>query len=114
VTRENCHVAPEPIEAPEPQPDHLFKSHPMGRDWCVHSVASPLGFVYCGEPAARHHSCPEPQPARHNDLVFAKAAQIGWDRYHVEDQGLGSLPDFTAALRLAYDYLLIHDRRGAR
>jgi len=57
---------------------------------------------------------PEPQPVRQHDLVFAKAAQLGWDRYHVEDQGLGSLPDFAAALRLAYDYLLIHDRRGAR
>jgi hypothetical protein len=57
---------------------------------------------------------PEPQPVRQIDSVFDKAARLGWTQYQVEEQGLGSFHDFKAALALAYDYLLIHDRRGRR
>ena len=57
---------------------------------------------------------PEPQPVRRKNLVLDKAARLGWERFHVEDYGLGNFPDFKAALELAYDYLLIHDRRASR
>ena len=55
---------------------------------------------------------PEPQPVRYQNLVLDKAARLGWERFQVEQQGLGNFPDFKAALALAYDYLLIHDRRA--
>lgn len=70
---ENCHVAPEPIEAPEPTPVE-----------------------------------------RQNDMVFDKAARLGWTRYQVEEHGLGSFGDFKEALRLALDYIAVHDQRGRK
>ena len=57
---------------------------------------------------------PEPQPVRQRDLVLDKAALLGWQRFQVEEHGLGSFGDFKAALSLALDYYLSHDRRATR
>jgi hypothetical protein len=53
-------------------------------------------------------------PDRTRDIVFDKAASLGFQAMCAEAEALSSLASFKVGLRLAYDYLLIHDMRGRR
>jgi len=55
----------------------------------------------------------EPQPERRRDLVFDNAAILGFEamRQETATGGPTSLAAFRVGLRLALDYVLIHDRR---